>query len=99
MKSQLIADSLCRKIPQGFTIYGEAVGWTKNSKPIQKGYTYCCEPGTFKTLIYRVTFTNPEGEVIELTWPQMREFCKKQDLEMVKEIFYGYAAEQLPKLH
>ncbi len=86
-----ICEQVKERIPQGFTLYGEAVGYTHGGKWIQKGYHYGCRRGEFKTVVYRVTFTNPQGQVYELSWPEMKEFCLDHGLEMVKEFYYGFA--------
>lgn len=48
-------------------------------------------PAAYRFVVYRVTYTKPDGSVIEFTWPQLKEFCAKYGLETVKEIFYGPA--------
>lgn len=48
--------------------------------------------GQYRMVVYRVTYTKPDGSVIEFTWPQMLEFCKKYGMETVKKIYYGPAA-------
>ena len=48
-----------------------------------------------RLLIYRVTSVNSDGHIIELSWPQMMEFCKKYGLEPVKELWYGQAEDFL----
>ncbi len=83
-------------IPKGYSLYGEIVGFTPTSKPIQGKYHYGCGPMQHKFLVYRVTTTNADGKTLELSWPQMREFCIKYGLEMVKEIFYGKVTDLVP---
>lgn len=78
-------------IPKGYTLYGEIVGYTPDGAPVQGGYTYGCAPGQHKFVVYRITYTNPEGVVLNLSWPQIREFCNSRGLETVKEVYYGYA--------
>jgi hypothetical protein len=80
-------------IPKGYTVYGEIVGYVNDHKMIQKGYHYGCQPGTHQFLVYRVTFTNPDGKVIELSHKQLTEFCKKVGLETVKCLYYGFAKD------
>jgi hypothetical protein len=46
-------------------------------------------PGSYRMVVYRITYTKPDGSVIEFTWPQIREYCKKYNLETVKEIYFG----------
>ena len=90
-----VKDEVKDRIPKGFTLYGEIVGFLKDGGAIQslKGmpYSYGCLPGHHKFLVYRVTFTNEDGRVTELSWPQMKEFCSTWGLDMVKELYYGKA--------
>lgn len=90
------AKSVEDKIPNGFTLYGEIVGYTADGKPIQGGYTYGCEPGKHRLLVYRATLTTLDGIVIELPWLQLKEFCEKYGLETVREINYGSACDLFP---
>lgn len=85
-------------LPKGVTVYGEAVGYLNTGKCIQKGYHYGAEPNTFDIYIYRVTYTNPDGKVFEFSWNQMKEFCNYHGLNMVKELYYGYARNVFPGL-
>ena len=84
------------RIPKGYSIFGEIVGYLLSGKAIQsapggKPYHYGCDPGLHGFFVYRVTSTNPDGKIIELSWPQMKEFCIKYGFEMVKELYYGKA--------
>lgn len=42
-----------------------------------------------KFLVYRITYTKPNGEVIEFSWQQIKEYCKKYSIEHVKELYFG----------
>ena len=77
----------------GMTIYGEVVGFTKNGEAIQKGYDYGCEPNKFETYVYRITYTNPKGDVMEFTTSQLTNFCKLNNLSYVPILYWGYAAD------
>lgn len=95
------------KIEQGVTLYGEIVGHLPSGRAIQKGYDYGCNPlvaqnamdaGTrfevgdhCKFLVYRITYTKPDGSVIEYSWQQIKEYCKKYSIEHVIEIYHGKA--------
>jgi hypothetical protein len=78
-------------IPNGFTLYGEAVGFLPSGKMIQPGYHYGAKPNTFDIYIYRVTFTTTDGKVFELDWTQMSDFCEQRGLNTVKQLYYGHA--------
>lgn len=78
-------------VPKGFTLYGEIVGYDDNGKQIQKDYTYGCAPGTHRFLVYRITFTNVDGFVVELPFSQVQQFCEKYGLESVKLLWEGTA--------
>jgi hypothetical protein len=91
----IVANEVKDILPKGYTFYGEIVGYTPSGAEIQKGYTYGCPVGGHRLLIYRVTSVNSDGHIIELSWPQMMEFCKKYGLEPVKELWYGQAEDFL----
>lgn len=92
-------------IPKGFTLYGEMVGYDKNGGEIQKGFDYGCKPNGInkpdlvpmtpqsKLEVYRITQTNPDGVVTELTYPEIKEFCDERGLNVPYLFFYGKAGE------
>jgi hypothetical protein len=94
-----IKDELKDKIPQGYTIYGECLGYTKGGGWIQQGYDYGCEQGKRKLMIYRVTFTNENGYVWNLQTPEIKEFCERYSLEYVPLFYYGKASHTFELLN
>lgn len=76
-------------IPKGYTLYGEALGYDKNGSHIQKGYDYGCAEGEMKIEVYRITHTNPDGLVTELSYPEIEEFCEKLGLTPSHLFYYG----------
>jgi len=93
-----IAKSVEYAIQDSITLYGEATGYTKTGSFIQNGYDYGCEPGTFKTYIYRITTTNQSGQVYEFSHNQVKDYCEKFGLTMVPELYYGKAGDLYPEL-
>jgi len=87
-----IAEDL-KAIPKGYTVYGEAVGFTKGGSYIQKDYDYGCIPPNMKLQVYRVTHTNPDGLVTELSTEQIIEFCGKLGLDTVHYFYVGEAGK------
>lgn len=94
-----VQEEIKDRIPKGYTVYGEIVGWTKEGGAIQKGYHYGCPQGEHRLLVYRVTCTNQDGKVVDLAWKPMMEFCAKYGLEPVLELFYGKAMDFVNKYH
>jgi hypothetical protein len=90
-----IKEEVRDSIPKNFTLYGEAIGYTKDGGFIQKGYDYGVTKGEFKLEVYRITVTNPDGLVTELSTPEIREFCKKTGLTASHQFFYGRAIDWL----
>lgn len=76
-------------VEDGISIYSELVGFTKDGGAIQKGYDYGCGPGEYKMVVYRITYTKPDGNVIEFSWQQIKDYCKKYELQHVPEFFFG----------
>lgn len=92
-------------IEDGISLYGELVGFVATkSEPgaisipayIQKLYDYGCSvdidnaPLT-RFVIYRITYTKPNGEFIEFSWQQIKDYCAKYSLETVPELYFGKA--------
>lgn len=86
-----VNDELVGKIQKGITIYGEIVGFLESGKYIQKGYDYSCSENQHKFIVYRITYTNVDGDVLEFSWQQIKDYCAKYSLETVKELYYGQA--------
>jgi hypothetical protein len=76
-------------IESGISLYGELIGYTEGGGFIQKGYTYGCDPGQYKFQVYRITSTNVDGKVIELTWDQVKAYCTKYGLNTTETYFEG----------
>jgi hypothetical protein len=76
-------------VPEGFIVYGELIGWTKDFAPIQKDYTYQVPEGTCELYVYRVAFVNGQGRIVDLAWGQVKEFCLDLGLKHVAELWAG----------
>jgi hypothetical protein len=91
------------RLPKGFTVYGEIVGYTPGGKAIQsmknKAFHYGCPDNTHALKVYRVTFTNEDGKVFELHWKHMLQFCFKYGLDPVIEEYYGSAMDFVLQFH
>jgi hypothetical protein len=91
-------------LPKGYTLYGEMLGYDRNGAAIQKGYDYGCTPNGVefgaenpqsKLEVYRITYTNPDGVVLELGLPERVTFCEKLGLNTPYLFFYGKAKDWL----
>jgi len=67
--------------------------WIYNEEKILLNYK---EHISFKVQIYRITYTTPQGKVIEFSWEQIKDYCRNNNLIPVKEIFTGSARAFLP---
>jgi len=65
--------------------------------PVYKTNTDLVLYNQHKFLVYRITYTKPDGNVIEFSWNQIKEYCKKYSLEHVKELYFG-TLKELPSL-
>lgn len=78
------------KLEKGITLYGEIVG-----EGVQgANYTYGFE---YEIFIYRITQTNPDGIVYELSWEAVKNYCEKYGLKYVDEYFVGKVSEIVGK--
>lgn len=80
-------------LQKGMTFYYEVVGFMPSGAMIQKDYDYGCATGTHKIYIYRITYTNPDGKVFEFSAKQVQDFCHKNGLNPVTQLYYGSASE------
>jgi tRNA-binding EMAP/Myf-like protein len=87
------AEALEPKLPAGFTIYGEIVGYTNNGRAIQKNYAYGLPLLTNNLYVYRVTYTDKVGNTLEFDWQQVNEFCEQYNLDPVPTYFHGKASD------
>jgi hypothetical protein len=104
-----IKDEVGESIPKGYTLYGEMIGFDHNGGAIQKGYDYGCKPDgdndpklipvspQHKLEVYRITQTNPDGLVTELSYPEISEFCDRSGLTAPHLFYYGEAEGWLNK--
>lgn len=93
-----VKDEIADKIPEGYTIYGEIIGFTKDNKQIQAEYDYGCEAAQHKFQVYRITITNNAGQVINLSTSQIKEFCERVGLETVHYFYEGFAKDMFPEI-
>lgn len=78
---------------KGMTFYGEAAGFLPGGGALQKDFDYGCEPNQHKLFIYRINYTNPDGKVFEFSMKQVQDFCAKNGLLAVPQLYYGYAKD------
>lgn len=104
------ADKIVRPhLEKGQTAYYEIVGFLPNGSYIQKNYDYGCVPPKegeiytpekhFKVRIYRITYTNIDGKVLEYSTQQVRQWCEKNGLIPVEEYYYGKAKDLYPDIN
>ena len=103
------ADKIVRPcLSKGQTAYYEILGFLPTGSYIQKGYDYgCVSPNKgeafaygkhFKIQIYRITYTNVDGKVIEYTPEQVKQWCSQVGLVSVEECYFGKAKNLYPDL-
>jgi hypothetical protein len=74
-------------LPKGCVVYGEIIGWVPGTDtPIQKGYTYRIPEGLAELYVYRVTQVNEDGQMVDLSWSAVKEFCDSLGIKVVPEL-------------
>lgn len=73
------------------TLYGDRVNYSYGCEPLnqKEAEEFYKDPNAknpFRILVYRVTHTNPEGLQEDLSWQQVKKFCKERGLETVVEV-------------
>lgn len=94
----ILKEEIKEKIPKGFVVYGEIVGYLPDGGFIQKGYDYGLKAGTHAFYIYRITFVNEFGTTVELSTDQIIEFSKKAGLPYINKFYSGSAGDLYTKL-
>ena len=90
----ILKEEIKEKIPKGFVLYGEIVGYLPDGGSIQGKYDYGLKPGTHAFYIYRITSVNEDGYLVELSTEDIIEFSKKIGLPYI-DMFYKGSAENL----
>lgn len=80
-------------LPKGMTVYYEIVGYTKEGSYIQKDFDYGCSQGQRAVYIYRITQTNEDGNVIEMSAKYVQDWCRLSGFNSVPQYYYGYAKD------
>lgn len=86
------------KIPEGYSCYGEIVGWASQGKMIQSGYNYGVKQGNSEFWVYRITKVDEDGNFNELSWSEIEEFCNTQGFKTVPVYFKGAAKNLFPEV-
>lgn len=89
----VVNNQLKEYLDDGMSIYVEIVGFLPSGKFIQKQYDYGCSPNTHDVYIYRITYTNPTGNIFEFSYKQIVDWCKERNLKYVPELYYGKAID------
>lgn len=96
---RLPADVLYPKLDKGIRITGEIIGWTPNGKEIQKGYCYGLPQGKCDFVVFKVDYTNIDGENFTFSHPQFVEYCTRKGFRMPEVYYYGKAKDLFPELN
>lgn len=94
-----IKEAVKDKIPKNYTLYGEALGYTKDGAYIQKDFDYGCNVNEMKIYVYKISVVNEDGFTIYLDDRQVEEFCEKLGLNYKDTfIYYGQVFQLLTNL-
>lgn len=90
---KICADKYKDCIEDGVTLYGEICGQMPNGSWVQKLYDYGLPPNTVDFFVFRITYTNSQGKVLEFTALQVERYCQKYNLKTPKLFYYGQAQD------
>lgn len=76
-------------IPKDFLVFAEIIGYTPEGKEIQPKYTYNLAPKRSKVYVYRVATVNEDGNVVDLPWEAVKQFCRERGMEHVPQLWSG----------
>ena len=96
---KIVADKVFPNLKKGYSAYGEIVGYTPSGRFIQSNYDYGCPPGSLDYIVYRMTYTNVDGDVFELSPSQMNEYCFQFGIKSPIVHYSGKAKDLYPDLN
>lgn len=94
-----VNEELKGSLLKGETLYVEICGYTPSGQMIQKGYDFFKTPFELKpyeVYVYRITHTNVDGKVVELSHLQLEERCLEIGIKSVPLVFTGTAKNLFP---
>lgn len=71
---------------KGEQIYLELFGFDTNGGAIQGGFPYGCEPGEYRSCLYRVTMNNEDGKVVD--YPREYVYKRAEELGFEKPYLF-----------
>lgn len=74
-------------LPENYLVYAELIGTLPGGKEIQKNYTYGFD--TPQLYVYRIAIVNSKGQTTDLSWDSVVEFCTKNGIKAVPELWRG----------
>lgn len=74
------------KVEKGISIYAEIVGNGVQGADYTYGFDY-------EIFVYKITQTNVDGQVYELSWEAVKNYCEKYGLKYVDQYFVGKVNE------
>lgn len=74
------------KVEKGISIYAEIVGNGVQGADYTYGFDY-------EIFVYKITQTNVDGQVYELSWEALKSYCEKYGLKYVDQYFVGKVKE------
>lgn len=77
------------RVPQNFILYGEVIGYTEDGGEIQKNYTYDLAPGENELYVYRVAIVTNSGQLVDLSWDAVKNFCDQAGIKYTPELWRG----------
>lgn len=84
-------------LPENYLVFAELIGYTSDGKELQKNYSYAITPNTSELYIYRMAIVNPAGHLTDLSWEQVKSFCKSNGLNCVPELWSGKLSDFVVK--
>lgn len=94
----IVAERYKDSVKNGITLYGELIGFTPSGAFVQKGYDYGLEAPNCDMVVYRITYTNPSGDVFEFNAKQISDYCRMMGLKRAELFYHGPAKQMFPEI-
>lgn len=95
----ILKEDIKDRIPNGYALYGEIVGYLPSGAYIQKDYDYNVQKNNYDFYVYRISKVSADGRPsVELTGPEITVFCLTHGFKTPDMMFKGTVLESFRAL-
>ena len=95
----ILKEDIKDKVPEGYSLYGEIVGYLPSGAFIQNGYDYGVQKNSYEFFVYRISKVPADGSpAVELTGLEIQIFCSLHGFKTPDMFFKGTVLQSFKEL-